>query len=209
MADETNTSAAETGAGGTGQAAPAPAAQPVVDWESPTNPYKSRFTGLQGKYQSELQKWQAENAKLFDVNEQLTKISGERDALATQFDAFKVKHGELEDAKGVLEEKLGRITTIATEFPDLLAFEKDGLLPDGVGDDLKKKLEAFRGKLKDLGQAQAVQAITGASPTAPTPQPPKSSDELWNQAKAALAAGNIDEYHKLYDEYIKLPGGKK
>jgi SMC interacting uncharacterized protein involved in chromosome segregation len=181
----------------------------VNDWESPTNPYKSRFTGLQGKYQSELQKWQAENTKLFDVTEQLSKLNGERDSLATQFDAFKVKHGELESAKGVLEEQYGRLRTIATEFPDLLVFEKDSLLPDGTGDELKKKLEAFRGKLKDLGQAQAVQAITGASPTAPTPQAPKSSLDLWNQAKQALAEGRIDEYHKLYDEYIKLPGEKK
>jgi hypothetical protein len=209
MSDQTNTSAADAGAGGTSQAAPAPAAQPVIDWESPQNPYKTRFTGLQGKHQQEQQKWQAESAKLFDVTEQLTKLSGEKDSLAAQFDTFKVKHGDLEDAKGVLEEQLGRLKTIATEYPDLLAFEKDGLLPDGTGDELKAKLTAFRGKLKDMGQQQAVQAIAGASPTAPTPSQPKSSTDLWNQAKQALTEGKIEEYHKLYEEYIKTTGEKK
>ncbi len=206
MPDEP-TQGAGADAGGTGTAAPTSATQPQTDWESQANPYRTRFTGLQGKYQQEKEKWtgdlQTVNTKLFDANEALTKLSGEHAALKTQFDALGVKKGERDDAYGVMEEKLGRLTTIATEFPDLLPFYKDGLLPEGTGDDLKTKLAAFRARLGDLGKQQAADALAGASPTAPTPQPPKSSSDLWEQAKKALSEGKLDEYQKLYDEYVK------
>lgn len=85
--------------------------------------------------------------------------------------------------------------------------EKQDLLPDVTGDELRKKLSAFDSQIKTLGlnqQSPQKRNPDGAAPKPPAPDA-ASKDAVWKQALAALNAGNMDEYNTLYAKYLNMP----
>ena len=130
----------------------------------------------------------------------------ERKTLRGELETNAAALTELDVVKGSLE----RLKIITAEYSDLLPFEVDGLLPDGAGDELRTRLNAFREKLAALGRLAIEQKLEGSVPPKPKGESPKNSSELLQAAIAEMKKGNSQEYQRLYDEYLQaVKGGKE
>lgn len=196
------TNTPDPAAEGTASGAPATGGQPAIDWETDANPYKKRFAGLQAKYQTDAAQWQAGSTKLFDATEQLKALTGDHEALRTQFAALDAKEKAAAQELAGLKVAQERTGIIVKEFPDLLGLEADGLLPSDTGDALRGKLTAMRGKLGELGKQQAAAALGAGTPPASQKPDPVPAGTLLQQAMAAMKQGNMAEYDRLYGAYL-------
>ena len=161
--------------------------------------WKKRFTGLQGAYQRDQQKWQTDSARVRELETLIAGFDDERKTLRGELESNATALTELEVVKGSLE----RLKTITAEYSDLLPFEKDGLLPDGAGDELRTRLNAFREKLAALGKQAIEQKLEGSVPPKPKAETPRNSAELLQAAISEMKKGNPQEYQRLYDEYLQ------
>jgi len=161
--------------------------------------WKKRFTGLQGSYQREQQKWKTDTTRLTELDSLVKGFDDERTSLKTQIDELLLAQGELE----VLKASHERIGIIAKEFPDLLDMEADGLLPDDTGDDLRKKLTAMRTRLQAVGKTAIQDNLKGAVPPTTSGDAPKGKEELNKARIKAFTEGNIEEYERLTNEYFQ------
>jgi hypothetical protein len=161
--------------------------------------WKKRFIGLQGAYQRDQQKWQTDSARVRELETLIAGFDDDRKTLRGELEANATALTELEVVKGSLE----RLKTITSEYSDLLPFEKDGLLPDGVGDELRTRLNAFREKLAALGKLAIEQKLEGSVPPKPKGETPRNSSELLQAAIGEMKKGNPQEYQRLYDDYLQ------
>lgn len=174
---------------------PAPVTE-EVDW-------KKRFTGLQGTYQREQEKWKADTARIKELEGLLAGLDTERNSLQAKVDEL----APLPEKYAVLQAQHERFSIIAGEFPALITDERDGLLPTGSGDELRAKLtkivERRQASVQDAGKAAAGKLLEGAVPPTPSGVQPQGSEQLYKAALAALREGKTAEYKDLYDQYIK------
>lgn len=171
--------------------------------------WRNRFTGLQGKYQQEQSKWAGDAAKLIDATEQLTKLVGEKEATTLELTSTKEKLDLLATEKVTLEANLERLNIITSEFPTLIPFLKDGLIPDETGDELRGKLKLLNDRISEIKGSAKTEQVKGAQPQS-QPTPADSSPQaLLAQAKDAMRSGNMAEYNKFYDLYIQAKQPKE
>lgn len=179
---------------------PATSQQPVQP--PPEEDWKKRFNGLQAQFQKragELQAAQTENVRLQEL---IAGLDTQRSQQTSELDQLRLQVAQLTP----IEAKLNRLQMIATEFPDLLELEAEGLLPTASGDELKTKLTALRAKMATQAQPPKPN-LSGSVPPSPAGSAPQSSDELFKAAVVAMKAGRLEEYNQLYDKYIKSLGG--
>ncbi len=204
--------AAGGGASGTGDPAPAggnapgTATQPdLAALQAELATWQSRATGWQKSYQTEFDAHKLTKTTLEQLQEANGKVVSGQAEIVTERDALKKKEEELSANLGTTNAQLERLTMITTEFPELVPFIKDGLIPDVTGEDLRAKLTAFSGKIMSLtnlsAEQIAKQKADGATPPPPPDNPKK--DSFKEQAIVALKAGNMAEYNRLMDEHYK------
>ena len=202
MANEDPT---DTTAGGTAKGAPAPG----IDWESEDNIYKKKFVGLQRTFEKLHSEKETLQTKAFDLDTVYKAVLGEKESLALEKKTIAEKHDTVSGELDVLKESLGRLNVIIADYPDLLDFEKQGLLPDGAGDELKTKLGAFKTALTARGTAAVTAQLQGATPPAPAAPPPvKGPEDIKAAAFQAMREGRVDDYNKGMDEYWKVASAK-
>lgn len=175
----------------------------VKSLEADTDIWKSRFTGSQGTYQRDQEKWKATKLK----NEELsTTIASLTEANETATEELATATEELSIVKAesmAATAGLDRNNIIFKEFPSLGVFEADGLLPEGVGDDLRTKLKAFQEKLEKLGVDKMTTVLEGSSPSPPDGvEDVETSEALWETAMKALREGNTEVYEEAYSKYL-------
>jgi hypothetical protein len=163
--------------------------------------WRTRFTGLQGKYQQEQAKWVADAGKLTDLDGQFKTLTGEREALALEIGTLKKSVGDLSGAQSALQAQHDRLRLIATEYPALLGYEKDGLLPAGSGDELKALLGKFVERLKVQGLSNT--AADGATPPAPQAAAP-TRESLMAEIRVAQDKGDTAAYEAAYNKLLNL-----
>ncbi len=210
---------AGTGADSTAPGAGSTAGQPdLAQLLKDNETWKSRFTGMQGKYQQTHDQLIAAQGRVADLEGQLAALNGDKDALGAEFDKTTGELGTLKTKVADLEAQHGRLKLIATDYPDLLPFEAQGILPAGIGDELKGKLTAFKAALDARGQAAQAQAQSQQAQTQmqqstmPSPPPPAGSKDaktLLSEAMAMARQGKMDEYNKLYSDYLALTTKEK
>ena len=160
--------------------------------------WKSRFTGIQGTYQREQKKWTDSKETITKLEEQVSALSAERDTLSGQVDELTPAKAQVVE----LQAKYDRQKLIASEFPDLLKFESDGLRPnDTDGEVLKPKLESFREHIKITNESALKDELEGGVPPKPKGDPPDGPKETYASAMKAYAENNMDEYNRLMDQY--------
>jgi hypothetical protein len=190
----------DTTAGGTAKGAPAPG----IDWESEDNIYKKKFVGLQRTYEKLHGEKDALQTKAFDLDTVYKTVLGEKEALVLEKKTLAEKHDTAAGELDVTKQTLARLNVIIADYPDLLDFEKQGLLPDGAGDELKTKLGNFKTALTARGAAAVTAQLQGATPPAPaTPPPAKGPEAIRDSAFQALREGKTDDYNRLMDDYWK------
>jgi len=165
--------------------------------------WRTRFTGLQGKYQQEQTKWAGDFAKLTEVTDQLNKLSGEKEAIELELTTAKEQLDTLITEKEIVAASLERLNIVTSEFPSLIPFLKDDLIPDDTGDALREKLKKLDSRIDEIKGTTRTEHAQGASPgTTPAPAG-NSSQALLKQANDAMRAGNIAEYNRLYELFIQ------
>jgi hypothetical protein len=174
--------------------------------------WQSRFTGLQGKYQQEQAKWADDVVKTTDLEAQLGEVSGIREQLDLQVTGLQEQLDTATTEKEISESQLDRLTIVTTEFPKLVPFLQDDLIPDDTGDTLREKLNKMTDRLGEVADASQKKVIDnlseGATPPPGGGTPPPEAPDLLREATEAMVAGDIDKYNTLYDQYIaKSRGG--
>jgi chromosome segregation ATPase len=204
--------AAGGGASGTedpapvGDGAPGTANQPDLKaLQAEIATWQSRATGWQKSYQTELDAHKLTKTTLEQLQEANTKIVTEHTAIVEEHKALKEKETTLTADLGTKNTQLERLTMITTEFPELVPFLKDNLLPEGTGEELKGKLKVFSEKIMSMTNLSAEQiarqTAEGATPPPPPPENNPKKGDLKEQAIAALKNGNQADYDRLMNEY--------
>jgi len=180
--------------------------QPVQpDYEKQTTEWQKRFTGLQGKYQQEQDRWKATQAtiatELDTAKSELARWQADKkltdDALSTLQSRYDTDITELD----IMRARTSRLDLLVKEFPELLPLESKGALPDGVeAEELRPKLTALR---EALGQ-RTVAVAAGATPPSPGGSPASTTDELQKLANEATTKGDLLAANKYWDEYFAL-----
>lgn len=164
--------------------------------------WRERFTGLQGTYQRDQQKWKTDAEKLAEVSNTLASLSTDRDGLKTKHEELSGQVDTLRIGKETAESRLSRIQTIISKFPALIEFEGLGLLPDGSGEEFEKKLAIFQDRLAKVGVEKLKVVNSGGSPSSPSGgEDGKKADDLWKEAMQALKDGKSQDYDRLMDAY--------
>jgi len=187
-------------AGEHGSTASSTGGQP--DWQKQSEENLRRFTGLQGKFQQTQAELQAQQVKLHDQEEANKKLTGEREALTVTQMALEKRVAELSSNLEGATSARDRLHIIATEFPELLPFEKDKLLPVGKGDELKGLLKVFSDRLRAQGVINT-QGV-GATPAAPASTAARTKELVFREMTAALRLGEMVKYDGLYAEHQAL-----
>jgi hypothetical protein len=184
---------------------------PIKKAQAETAEWQKRFGGLQGKYQQEQEKWAQTAAKLIEIDEANKKLIGEYEALKTAHATIDEEKDtyltELETTKAQLD----RVSIITHEFPQLVPLlglkPEEDALPDGTGDELRGKLKTLAEKIESIKKGAVDSNVSGASPANP-PASIKGSEGLLHQALTAMREGRMDEYNKLYTQYIETSSPK-
>ena len=210
MADNTNTNP-DAAAPGPANGAPSTSGQ-QIDWNSADNPFKdyeARYKGVQPKYQKALSDLDGATLKISELQESLKKTTGDRETLDLAVKDWQGKHDKALADLTALQAKHERMQVVVTQFPDLMPFlgstPDTDLLPIGSGEELTKKLAAFKEALSKKGADSVRDALGGGTPPAPPEKKEGdlSAQQLLSSAIQAQADGKQDEYEKLYGQYIQ------
>ena len=169
---------------------------------------KKVYVGLQQTHEKEVNAHKAD----FDVLQELKSKTGEYEktlpVLQSQISEFQTKFSETEAALQAEKARNERLGLIMSEFPNLVQFEGQGLLPAAPNlDELKTKLTKFQ----ELHAANAKQQRTDHN--AGKSDPPAGTAQLGGnptaasilaEARALQALGKNAEYNAKMNEYYKL-----
>lgn len=202
MPDPTTDSAAQptaNGAGGTGE----------VNWKEEAETYKRRFTGSQQAQEKLRGELEALKGEKFDLSTKLTDAVGKLDTLTLEQKTVRDQAQAAAAEAAKLKTTNDRLSVIL-EFPQLAPLEGKQLLPDGTGEDLRKKLTDLSALMAGQSQAAARFEAAGATPPAPKGETP-SADGLMQAMIAAQRKGDMGEYDRLYPQLLaaKRAAGKK
>lgn len=214
MSDQTSTAGDTTATTGTPPAAQG--SQP--DYKSlyeqankDATEWRNRFSGLQGKYQQEQNKWTTDAGTLIDLQSKFSEVTGLREQLEIQNKELSEQLETAASEKDILNANLERITIVTTEFPDLVPFLKDGLIPDESGDELRTKLGILQTRINEIKTTSTEQVVnrvtSGGSPNGSPASISNSPSELLKQAIDAMRQGKIEEYNELYNRYLESTQG--
>jgi hypothetical protein len=162
--------------------------------------WKKRFTGLQGSYEKQRQELVSARTRISEYEASIAGMDAERQAQLQKLTELEQRVGQLAPVQAQYE----RLQIIAKEFPDLLDWEADGLLPTVTGDELRTKLTALKAKRQAAPVAPTAPSLKGAVPSTPPSQAPQTAQDMLNAAMSAMRAGKLDEYTGYYDQWLTL-----
>lgn len=166
--------------------------------------YKQRHSGLQGRYQQEQEKWSLATDKVIGFEAQLKTLMGEKEALLLERDTLTKTAAEKSAEATKASAKAERLNLIAEKHPELLSLEAKGALPEGTGDDFVAKLALLSQAITGKGSQAVTDFRKGETPPPPREAVTGTSVAMLHQANSAAKQGKLDEYNRLYDQYIAL-----
>jgi len=202
--------AAESGAFGTESLPPNTAGQPdfetqIAQLMKERDEWRNRATGWSGTYQREQGKWKETETKVSDLSAQIATLMEQVNTHKGVADAASGSVSYYASALEIANLQLSRQSILINEFPELLSFEAEGLLPEGTGDDLKIKLKKFKEKVVQNGKVNLQTYVQGGTPPAPGSANASTPEELRKGYQAALKSGDRAEYERLYSQYLATP----
>lgn len=182
---------------------------PVSPTESDADTWRARFTGLQGKYQQERERWVKDAEALAQLQAKATELETKVTNLQAEVG------GSKQDLSGLTAWKQ-RTEIVLDEFPQLVPFLKGDLLP--LQDDparQKESLTMFANAMQHLVAPGTAPAPVPSLPT--TPPAPSGSQSgprrdpglVKSEMIQAAKEGRNAEYDKLYTEYLALTSTQK
>ncbi len=170
---------------------------------------KKVYVGLQQTHEKEVNAHKADFDALQNAAAKVQEFEKTLPTLQSQVSEFQTKYGETEAALKAREAEAARLKLIMGEFPGLVQFEGQGLLPEAPSlDELKVKLTKFQELHGATAKQQQIERRAGESDQpsgkGQLNQNPTATSIL-AEAKALQAAGKNKEYYAKMQEYYQLP----
>jgi hypothetical protein len=179
------------------------------------------YTQLQKDLQKKDELLVATKTQLEELTKQFDPLKSNYDSLTTEHKTLKETLEELELAKDELSVKASRASIIMSKYPELAAFEAEGLLPETGTDDDPAKIGEIFGKF--AAKITGIQQITaeGTKKDVLSGGLPKGAGGGGNEdvkgvsaaaelkaANDAVLAGKMKEYNEHYTKYLELSKAK-
>lgn len=182
---------------------------------------EAQYKGLQKTYNTLFEsnkslrtEYEGLTAESLTLKNQLEALESDQGTFKGQFDKLQGEYGKLETKLGELESKSARTDLIIKDYPELLPFEAQGLLPtveDSNPEALKAKLDAFKATMGDRITKELDEELEGAGPgntgggNAPEP---KRADLLGKMMRLAGNPEKLGEYRELQKQLDELDAKK-
>lgn len=208
------------GGGGDPAPEPKPAAKPKTDDKDFAKMYadlsqtidtdyvtRKSYAKLQANLQEANDARATLSAEIANLKEQLTALP----TAQSEIETLKTNTTTLEKDKGTLQAELDKLNLIVNDYPQLVGFLKDKLLPDAPIAELPAKLEAFSKAVAANQLAAQHLELDGSS------DPPKPIDDgnnkpdleaMRKKVQDLALAGKKAEYDAAYAEYMAAKGVK-
>lgn len=152
-----------------GQSASTFEGKTAEEWAKSYKGLQGAFQKLQNESKADIDKLTAELSDAQTEIQSLTQGGTSKDdqltVLQTEVAKQKETINSLKSEKESADAQLQRKNLVMQDFPELAAWEAQGLLPDASGDDeLREQLEKFRGTLAGQVGATVKSTIAGSSP---------------------------------------------
>ena len=177
---------------------------------------KERFVGLQNKVTSIQEEHKSVldelNGKLAAVQNKASTLEINFGTASNELEALKAETTAKEKTIEDLTTKTSRTELILKEFPHLASFEAEGLLPQGVGEELQEKLGKFSTSLETLKGKAAEDFGKGGSPKEPAPKEDgkvPASETLKAEMFNAALRGDTPTYNEKYEAYLQAAEAEK
>ena len=191
--------------------------------------WKASYNGLQASYQklketsdqtiADLQRQLAEAQTDLETSKQgKTSSDSQVETLNSEKTDLLAQIETLQSEKATLEGNLDRSKLVMSDFPELAAFEAQGLLPSGNGeDDLKAKFTSFRETMQSQVGTQVKSTLKGTQPagsgrsttsTTKTVEVEEDEDYVWDMMSQASRDGNRVEFNKWQAKYDAIQDAK-
>lgn len=188
-----------------------PASNPQPsDWEKRYKGLQQAYERLQKKFEQLTLTHEQVVSELEEVRQTITTHSNEKKILTDALTKLEATKKDLEGQVASHAIDRERTKLIMSEYSDLAGFEADGLLPTAATiEELKPKLEAFRGRVKGISSAEALEKLRGTPPTGGGGNPPPARSKETVYAELTRLAGSRDpkdreQYDKLMNEWLDL-----
>lgn len=175
-----------------------------TDWEG-------RYKGLQKTYDKlrlDMEALRAKYEEMLGTSEtnvqRIKALEAEKSTLEGKSQTLEGEKSQLEARIKTQEALAERTRVVIDEFPDLVAFEGKGLLPDSSDITvLKEKLNQFREALGSRVEHGVADKLKGVTPKTPTSQPATKRSKETVYAEAIRLAGSRDENdRRKYDDLM-------
>ena len=182
---------------------------------------EAQYKGLQKTYNTLFEsnkalrtEHEALTADSLTLKNQVESLENDQGSFKSQFETLQGEYGKLESKLGELESKSARTDMIIRDYPELLPFEAQGLLPtveDGDPEALKVKLDAFKETMGERVNKEIDEELDGAGPgntgggNAPEP---KRADILGKMMRIAGDPEKLGEYQELQGQLDELDAKK-
>ena len=171
--------------------------------------WQKRFGGLQATYQKEQEAKTNAMTELTTVRSMLESNTKTLETLNTEKTTLTTQVTEKDQALSKAQAELQRKTLIMKDYPQLIAFEANGLLPDAPLEELPTKLNLFRDSLGTIENAAKQQHNAGGTPPDPASKQQgaeRTAAAALKDAQTASIKGDVGTYQTFYKEYLELSG---
>lgn len=149
---------------------------------------KQVYTGLQQKYQEQFDAHKRTQDALAATNNEIANLQTQVTGLSATASSAQAEKAGMQSQLGELQTRVQRFELIGKEFPALIGWEAQGLLPQGPLDKLPEVLQQINAQLEQKGVQVKQQTLAGASALNSGPDA--------NTAVAVTAAAKLKEYNE-------------
>lgn len=173
--------------------------------------WQKRHGNLQTTFQKEQDAHKQASTELLTTKQQLEQTSKGYEALTGEKTTLQAQLAEKESALSLKEAALARKNLIMKEYPNLISFEVNGLLPEAPLDQLPERLGKFAESLQTVEKMAKENHQSGATPPAPASKDSTGRTSAMAQKDANMAAlkGDQTAYQQFFSEYLTLSGKGK
>jgi len=168
--------------------------------------WQKRHGNLQTTFQEEQKAHKLASSELLTIKQQLEQTSKGYEALSGEKTTLQTQLAEKESAISLKDAALARKNLIMKEYPNLISFEVNGLLPEAPLDQLPERLGKFAESLQTVEKMAKENHQAGATPPAPASKENtgRTSATAMKDANSAALKGDQKSYQEFFSEYLTL-----
>jgi hypothetical protein len=171
--------------------------------------WQKRFGGLQATFQKEQEAKTQAVTELTTVRSMLETNTKTLETLTNEKSTLSTTVTEKEEAYNKAQAELQRKSLIMKDYPALIPFEVNGLLPQASTEELPEKLKLFSeslGSIEAFAKQKHVEGGTPPDPASKAQGAERTAAAALKDAQSASIKGDVATYQTFYKEYLELSG---